>query len=48
MIFVMTDWDDTRRGLVAHMRSFGIAIRVVCVQPGVDVDGLMPDEVVLL
>ncbi|MDG1478794.1 MAG: DUF58 domain-containing protein [Myxococcota bacterium] len=48
VIFVMTDWDDTRRGLVAQMRSLGIAIRVVCVQPGVDVDGLMPGEVVVL
>ena len=48
VIFVMTDWDDIRRGLVAQMRAFGIAIRVICVRPGVDVDGLMPGEVVVL
>ena len=48
VIFVMTDWDETRRALVNQMRALGIAVRVVCVRPGVEVDGLAPGEWVVL
>lgn len=48
VIFVMTSWDETRRALVAQMRSLGIAVRVVCVRPGVELDGLGPGEAVAL
>ena len=48
VIFVMTDWDEARRELVTQLRALGMAIRVVCVRPGVEVDGLAPGEAVVL
>ena len=48
VIFVMTDWDDDRRGIVGEMRASGVAVRVVCVRPGVILDGLDPEEAIVL
>ncbi|MFT5682433.1 MAG: hypothetical protein ACI8RZ_003351 [Myxococcota bacterium] len=48
VIFVMTGWDEDRRGIVDAMRGAGVAVRVVCARPGVTLTGLSPDEQVVI
>ena len=44
VILVMTTWDAERAQVVGRLRACGVAVRVLCVQPGVVVEGLGPDE----
>jgi uncharacterized repeat protein (TIGR01451 family) len=48
VIFVMTGWDDERRGIVEAMRGLSVAVRVVCARPGVVLSGLAPEESVVI
>jgi len=44
VIFVMTDWDETRQRVVQRIRERGVIVRVVCVRPGVEPVGLSVEE----
>jgi uncharacterized protein (DUF58 family) len=48
VVFVLTTWDDERAAVVDAMRALGIAVRVLCVRPDVEITGLPPQDVVRL
>jgi len=44
VIFVMLDWEPGRAGVVQTLRRLGVAVRVICVRPGMQPTDLGPDE----
>ncbi len=48
VILVMMTWDPKRAALVRQLQERGVAIRVLCLRPGVELTGLDPSEVVRL
>ena len=48
VIFVVMDWEDSRAALVARLKEYGVAVRVVSVRPERPAVGLAPGEVVEL
>jgi uncharacterized protein (DUF58 family) len=46
VIFVMLDWEPGRAGVVQTLRRLGVAVRVICVRPGVEPTDLSPEELV--
>lgn len=46
VVFVLTAWDDQRAAVVQEIRQLGVAVRVICVHPEVEIDGLPSDLVV--
>ena len=46
VIFVMLDWEPGRAGVVQTLRKLGVAVRVICVRPGVQPTDLNAEELV--
>ena len=46
VILVMMDWDRERASLVQLLKSHGLAVRVISMRHGCQLDGLEPSEIV--
>lgn len=48
IILVVMNWDERRAALVQALKQNGVAVRVMCVRPGVETAGLAEEERVML
>lgn len=48
VVLIMMGWDEARAGLVRALKERGVAVRVLCMKPGVRPQGLEPAELVEL